>query len=340
LSAVVRAGCAALLTFFCAGCTSFLGWQAEPAMAQRGPIPTRTQEPIKLTYLAFRPRAAQTQAQGKLALSVISQYSNSFENGFSDTQSVVIDAELWRNSVVTRYGLTPRSDIEMEIPVMYATSGFLDAIIEGYHEFFGFPDGGREKRERYDYEVEVFSDGHEAYTLEGNHLGLGDIPIIYTHQFLDEQDAWASLAVRLGIELPTGSESKGFGNGKVDVGGGVLAQHTGGRWTTTGAVDYVYAGNASAFAAADVNPAPQFDGQLGLEYRWNDVSSLLGGLVLDLPVTHDIDLKEIDKPILSLDLGVAWDVAERSQLFLGLTEDVIAESGPDITFNFVFKCGF
>ena len=58
------------------------------------------------------------------------------------------------------------------------------------------------------------------------------------------------------------------------------------------------------------------------------------------PVTRDIPLKEIDKPILSLDLGVAWDLTMRSQLFAGFTEDVIAESGPDITFNLIWKMQF
>jgi hypothetical protein len=340
LRAVVRAHHVALLALLCCSCTSFLGWQPDPEPVMRGPIATRTQEPIKLTYLAFRPRAAQTQEEGKLALSVISQYSNSFENGSSNTQKVVIDGELWRNSAVARYGLTRYSDIEIEIPIMYASGGFMDPLIEHYHALFGFPNGGRDKRPDNAYEVNVFSNGMEAYNLEGNHVGLGDIPVIFTQQLLEEDGKCPALSVRFGIEFPTGSESSGFGNGKIDVGGGVLAQHTSGRWTTTGAVDYVYAGNASAFAAAGLEPAPQFDGQLGLEYRWSDGASLLGGLVLDSPVTQDIHLKEIDKPILSLDLGVAWDVAQRSQIFFGFTEDLVAASGPDFTLNLIWKGGF
>jgi hypothetical protein len=331
---------AALVAATLASCTSFLGWQPEPEPVQRGPVATRTQQPIKLTYLAFRPRAANTEAEGKLAFSAISQYSNIFENGFSNTERVVIDGELWRNSAVMRYGLTKHSDLEVEIPVMYTSGGFLDNTIEDYHAFFGFPDGGRETRPEDAFQVTVQTHGNTAYELDGYRVGLGDIPIIYTHQILDEDGNTPALAVRVGVELPTGSESAGFGNGKLDVGGGVLAQRTLGRWTLTGAVDYVYPGSSSAFAAAGVDPAQQFDGQFGVEYRWNDGSSLLIGLVLDSPVTRDIHLKEIDNPILSLDVGWAWDVAKRSQIYLGFTEDAISQSGPDITFNFIWKSGF
>ena len=337
---VLRAACAVLAMTLVSSCTSFLGWRPDPANVQRGPVATRVQEPIKLTYLAFRPRSAETQADGKLALSAISQYSNIFENGSSDTEKVVLDGETWRNSLVARYGLSHGSDIEIEIPIMYASGGFLDPIIEDYHNFFGFPNGGRDQRPQDAYEMKVQTHGADAYQLEGYRVALGDIPIVYTQQLRAQDGNAPSLAARFGIELPTGSESAGFGNGKLDAGAGMLAQFASGRWTTTGAVDYVHAGGSSTFTAADVHPSPQADAQLGVEYRWNDGASILSGLVLDSPVTQDIHLKEIDKPILSFDLGVAWDVADRSQLYFGFTEDVISKSGPDIVFNFIWKYGF
>jgi hypothetical protein len=340
LTRLARVACFALLAALTPSCTSFLGWQPDPAPVQRGPVATRTQEPIKLTYLNFRPRAGVTQEDGKLALSAISQYTNIFLNGFSNTERVVMDGELWRNSLVARYGLSHHSDLEIEIPIMYATQGFLDPIITDWHNFFGFPNGGRETRPENAYEVKVQTNGFTAYELDGNRVGLGDIPIVYTQQILDQDGNVPAVAARFGVELPTGSEELGFGNGKLDAGAGLLTQYTGGRWTTTGAIDYVHAGGSTTFSDAHVHPSPQADAQLGLEYRWSDATSVLTGLVIDSPVTQDIHLKEIDKPILSFDLGVAWDVAERSQLFFGFTEDLISESGPDITFNLIWKTGF
>jgi hypothetical protein len=340
LICVARAAFVALLAAFATSCTSFLGWRPEPANVQRGPVATRVQQPIKLTYLAFRPRAAETEPDGKLALSAISQYSNIFENGFSDTEKVVLDGETWRNSLVARYGLSHWSDIEIEIPIMYASGGFLDPIIEDYHHALGLPNGGRDQRPQDAYEMSVQTHGATAYTLDEYRVGLGDIPIVFTQQLREQDGGAPSLAARFGVELPTGSESGGFGNGKLDAGAGMLAQFACGRWTTTGALDYVHAGGSSTFTAADVHPSPQADAQLGVEYRWSDGASILSGLVLDSPVTQDIHLKEIDKPILSLDLGVAWDVADRSQLYFGFTEDVISKSGPDIVFNFIWKYGF
>lgn len=70
-----------------------------PARRIRGPMPTRTQEPVKLTFLTFRPRPAQTQPPGTLELRAISAYSSLFENGDVGTERVVLDGELWRNSL-------------------------------------------------------------------------------------------------------------------------------------------------------------------------------------------------------------------------------------------------
>ena len=337
---IARAALLVTLGALCASCSSFLGWQDDPARTLRGPVPTRTQQPIKLTYLSFRPRLADTQPEGKMSLGVISQYSNLFQNGHSFTEKVVIDGEIWRNSLVFRGGIAPNSDIEFEIPIMYTSNGFLDPVIDWWHKVFGFSKEDRASRPENAYEIDVQKNGHSVYDLEGYHVGLGDIPLILTHRVCEDAPDWPAIAVRLGVEFPTGSESAGFGNGQVDAGGGLLLQHSFGRWTTTGAVDYVHPRASSAFVDSGIKPAEQVDGQLGIEYRWNDASSLLCGFVLETPVTRDIPLKEIDKPILSLDLGVAWDLTMRSQLFAGFTEDVIAESGPDITFNLIWKMQF
>jgi ABC-type dipeptide/oligopeptide/nickel transport system permease component len=55
------------------------------------------------------------------------------------------------------------------------------------------------------------------------------------------------------------------------------------------------------------------------------------GLRYTSPVTDDIQMKEIDSGILDLDLGAACDLPGGSRLLFGLTEDVIARSGPDFT---------
>jgi hypothetical protein len=304
----------------------------DPAPIVRGPVPSRTLEAVKLTYLSFRPRRAATQPEGTTLYSVQSEYANTYQNGNSGTDDVVFDSEIWHTAFSLRRGLGPRTDLEVAPSVTYATDGCLDQIIEEYHKWLGFPSEGRHSRPLNSYEMEADHNGQLAYRLEGNEFGLGDLPIILTQALLLESESSPAVSARVGVELPTGSESKGFGNGKFDYGGGILAEKTFGRWSTTAAVDYSFNGTSKTFESAGVSAHDNLDLQFGIEYRWNDRVSLLLGSILESPATRDIPLKEINGEILSIDVGVAWDLGPRSRLLLDFGEDAIAKAGPDLTF--------
>lgn len=321
----------------------FVGCIAPAPTAQhvvRGPLPTRTNGPIVATFLAFRPRGAETVRPGHAELAVASAYSSIFQNGHLVGADVVTDGELWRTSIALRTGLSASSDIEIEVPVVYATSGFLDRFVDNWHHLFQLPNGGRDKRPDFAYEMEVDVGGKEAYRLQDNDLGLGDVPIVYTQRIVDESESSPAVALRAGVELPAGSEPKGFGNGGIDAGGGVLVEKSWDRFTASGGAYYVSTSTARSFANAGVHADDLEQVHAGGEYRWNDALSLLAGLRYTSPVTDDIQMKEIDSGILDLDLGAACDLPGGSRLLFGLTEDVIARSGPDFTMFATWILGF
>ena len=326
----MRALLVPIVLLACSACAA-LGHTDDPKSRIRGPIPSRTQEPIKLTFLAFRPRPAEVQPEGTRELRITSAYSSIFENGDIGTEKVVLDGEIWRTAFAMTWGVGPKTDLEVEVPVVFATSGFLDRFVESWHAFFGFPDGGREERERFTYEMSVEKNGDEIYHLENDEVGLGDVPVVLAHQIVDETESVPAVALRLGVDVPVGSESKGFGNGGWDWGGGVIAQKSWGRWTATAGVDYVFTQRPSSFVGTGVDVNDDLDLQLGVEYRWNDCLSLLGGVVATSAVTDDLTIMEIDSEIVSADIGVAFDVGENSTVIVGFEDDVVAESGPDFT---------
>lgn len=327
-----RAGPALLAALALSGACAIVPKHSDaPARVVRGPIPSRTLEPVKLTYLAFRPRRATTLPEEATELSALSAYANIFEKSQSGGDEVLFDGEIWRTSVHLRRGIGAGADVEIELPVVYATSGFLDEIIEEFHDFFGMPNGGREDHPQFQYDMVAVNGGTEAYHLEGNQFGMGDVPIVLTVSVLEESETRPALAVRGGIELPTGSESDGFGNGKVDYGLGFLGERSFGRWTATGAVDWVDVQSSESFEEANVEADDSLDLQLGLEYRWNDDLSLIAGSVYTTAPTQDIDLEEISGDMLSLDVGVAWDLGASSRMLLVFSEDLITQSAPDFT---------
>lgn len=322
---------AALAWLLFSACSVTARHADDPRMTVRGPAPTRVQQPNKLTFLAFRPRQAVAHEEGAPALRITSAYSSIFENGHDVTEQVVLDGEIWRNSFAMTWGVAPRTDLEVELSLVFATSGFLDEFVEAWHDLFGLPDGGRDERPQYAYEMTEVKDGNEIYCLTGDQLGFGDVPVVITHQIVVESEDSPAVAVRAGIDIPLGSEDKGFGNGALDWGGGVLAQKSWGRWTTTAAVDYVFTAEPSAFEDAGIDAEDDLGLQWGLEYRWNDASSLLAGVVYSSPVTRDFDLKELDRETASVNVGMAFDLPGPSTLVVGFEDDVVAESGPDFT---------
>src|SRR4051812_13459628 len=139
---------------FASGC-SILAPTSDPRPIVRGPLPVTTNGAISSTFLSFRPRSTSTTAPGSVDLSVMSEYSSLFENGTGDNSTVVIDAELWRTGITARTGLSPRTDLEVELPIVYASGGFADDLIEGWHSLLGLPDGGRDTRPNNEFAVHV-----------------------------------------------------------------------------------------------------------------------------------------------------------------------------------------
>jgi len=331
--------CCLLSLALAPGCALLDSHAEDPRAARRGPVAMRPHQPNKLTFLALPLRTPNTVAQGRSEFTLHSAYSSMFENGIVPDESVVLDGEIWRTAGALRHGVGPDTDVEFELAVVYASSGFLDRFVESWHELLGLPGGGREERPRFEYEMELTQNGQQVYELEGHEVGLGDLPIVVTHRLLEAGAGTPALALRAGIELPTGSESKGFGNGELDAGAGVLVEQRFGRWILAGSVDYVLTGQPSSFAGAGVDARDDLALQFGSEYLWNDQLSLLAGLALHSPVTDDFDIPELDSEILSLDLALAFDLGRESALTIGFEEDLIAESGPDFTVFAAWRVG-
>lgn len=329
---------ALLLSFLPAGC-ALTPENSDGALSRvRGPVPSRVQQPIKLGTLAFRPRRAATEEAGHASLGIESAYSNLFQNGTNGVdQTVVIDGEIWTNTFITTIGISERTDVEFDLGLLYANSGFLDSLIEEWHALLGLPDGGRENRPRDAYEVQIEKNGQTIYTLEPYAVELLDTPLVFTQRLIDESASSPAVALRAGVDLPTGSQAAGTGNGGWDWGAGVLAEKSSGRWNFTAALDWVDAKRPSSFVGSGVQAYDGFDAQLGVEYRWNEHVSLLVGTNYIPPVTRDFTIKELDREMLGLDIGAAWDTGPHSVMHAGIEEDVLSASGPDITFFLGWK---
>ena len=84
------------------------------------------------------------------------------------------------------------------------------------------------------------------------------------------------------------------------------------------------------FVEAGIDVRSVFFASGGIEYRWNRHVSLLGQAVLQMPLTRSLSFEEIDREILDLGFGLAFDVSDNGVLTLTFHEDAVAASGPDV----------
>lgn len=311
---------------------------------RRGPLPLRTNGPLVQIFPVMRPRAAATTPAGTLDLQVLSAYSSIFEVGQGATGSVSFDGELWRNSLMLRTGLGPATDVDVEIPVMYASSGFLDVFVETWHELLGLPNSGRETRERFDYDMTVRAGDDVVYELEGDRVGLGDVPVVLTHRVVEADGGRPAVYVQGLVELPTGDESDGFGNGAFDYALGAGVEWNVDDWSFGAGAHWAFRSRPTAFAEAGWETEDGLAARGDVEWRMCATSSILFGLRHERAASQSLPIEELDGDVLDLDLGVAFDTGARSVLFVGFSEgfseDLISESSPDFTAILGFRTGF
>lgn len=295
----------------------------------RGPLPSRAHQPLALTVMALRPRRAAVLEEGRWRLDARATYASIEEAGSAGGTTAVFDGELARGALALRYGLGAGTDVEVELGLLVSQRGFLDAFVENWHAAFGLPGGGREQRPDDRHEMRLERDGEVLYELGEGRLGLGDVPIVLTRRILGEGPDELSLAGRVGVELPTGSESRGFGNGAFDVGAGLVAERSLGRWTLFWNTDLVLPGQPDRFRAAGIELEPRLSLGLGVECRWSDRTSLLLQATWISRLTGDLEPEEISREIFDLGVGLARDVGSRSRWALSFHEDLVAATGAD-----------
>ncbi len=308
------------------GCLGAL--PAGEAPAVRGPLAARVMHPILLTQLPLAPRRAAIQPGGTWGGGGALAYMSIFERRSRDGERVVFDGEQLRTRFMLRRGVGASTDVEGELAATFASSGFLDDFVNEFHDLFGFPGGGRENAENDQFDAIVRKDGELAYRLEEDRVGLGDVPIIVNTALRAEDPEGPAVALRLGVELPLGSEQRGFGNGGVDFGGGLIAERSWSRWSVFGGVNWIVPHEPSSFRDAGISLNNRVELQLGGELRWNAATSFLLQLNWIGPITSDLDLEELNREILDIGLGVAWDVAG-GRCSLSFHEDAVAATGAD-----------
>jgi hypothetical protein len=297
-----------------------------------GPLPVRNQHPAQLTVFHMAPASATLLPAGNVSGRLDLAYSNLFlEGSDSDGNSWIMDGENGRVGATLRLGLGSGFEAQAEVPFGHTSGGFLDSAVIDYHDAFGLPGQSRKMAPRNAYSISASKLGTVAWTVDEREFELMDIPLQLSWQMLPPGEDRLGVVLRGGVELPTGNDELGFGNGEFDESIGVV-------------LDYRFAGiGCYAHAQHTFAGTPDQAKRANLEFA--DVTSL--GLATELPLSdalhafaqiewenstlREIDLPELERNQLLLWLGGRLQVAEHWGLEFGVGEDLQGLVSPDFT---------
>lgn len=204
------------------------------------PVPLRILSPVHLLFYQLPPVSAAALPVGASSFEVQLSESNALhpERDPDLTFSSQVDFEMSRLGLAYRRGVAPGWELGVEVPLYYLHGGFLDEpITEGENLFNAVKPRRRDevaegRQDQFSYRLLV---GDEALvSADENDFGLGDVAVS-VKQFLRSQEGRRpALALRAGLELPTGDRDRGFGSGGVDAAVGVAASWELGRWAAHG----------------------------------------------------------------------------------------------------------
>jgi|GEM_PF-5475235 len=289
-----------------------------------GPFRVPEQHPVYGLFLTPRPERAQLLPTGSLEFAVRTTYSNVFEFARAEAVEATFDYERWTNTAELVWA--PRAGFEVGIRTALVTGwgGFLDGLVQWYHQRLDLPNGDREDVENGDFEVSLVTRGDSLVSL-GSGTHVAD-PVVWIALPILEGDR--ALAARVSMKVPVGSDD--WSSNRVDLAVQLDGRRVFTRWAAYGGV-----------AVGTVNPGARLEGytassavslHAGLERSLGETWGALVQLQGSSPFLRDLGHRELDRAPVNLGVGLTGRTRSGWLWQAAFTEDIRADS-PAVDFT-------
>ncbi|MFO7570318.1 MAG: DUF3187 family protein [Smithellaceae bacterium] len=281
--------------------------------------------------------------KGAVALRLTSELSNTYWTAASARENLVLDMESLKLTLSARYGVAPRLEAGIDVPWMISGGGFLDAIIETYHDTFGFPNGGRELAPQNRLLAYYRRDGITRINTSSSGTGIGDVRLTGGWLWLEKTETRNfQLALRGSLKLPTGNTDSLFGSGSTDLALWLSAEQglpiAYGQWRAFGEAGALIMTEGKILPDAQ-RPLAGF-GSLGLGFgpaKWIDLKIQANA---HTSLYSASDLKQINAASVQLTMGGTLIFSDRTALDIAVTEDVFVNTSPDVVLHLSLRHAF
>ena len=327
-----------LLLMAAAGCRSEGYRLVDPA-----PLAVRNQHPVQLTRMHAGPRPPRAVASGESEAELSVDWTSLWLRPGDGFDRIELDGEILRLTPTLRYGLGQGFDLSLGLPFQLTSGGVLDSFIETWHEIFALPQNRRDQfaRDRFVVRADTFGAFglQPAYQMNERPLRPADWPIALAWFPELDGEAW-SFGVQGGIELPTGDEDDGFGNGELDWMLGMIGSWRSERVALSAWGGWTWSADDPKRARSrglQYGDAPNLGGSL--EFALSDRLSALAQVEWERSLLQNLDDRHANRDQVLLWLGGRWRLGEQSALEFAVGEDLVRSVSPDVTFHVAWRIG-
>jgi hypothetical protein len=301
------------------------------------PFNSFNQNPFIQIYGIPHETGADIVAPGKLRAGLVQDYTSNYTVDYASSEQAHFDGETYRVAFTARYGIARNGEVGIDIPYVSHGGGFLDSFIIDWHRSFGLPQGGRDLTANKQINYSYYKDGEKKVRMDYATSGIGDISLTGGYRLYDARDAahHDMLALKGALKLPTGESSSLLGSGSTDV----LLQLCGsrnspGEWGNMG----IYGSLSGLFMSkSDVlrDQHKPFAGAGTIGAGWGPTPWISFKVQLsgNTSVYRGSSLDEISRNSSMIMFGGALKFPGEYLLDIGVSENVVAATAPDVSFH-------
>lgn len=324
--------CIATIVFLCLTVNALAGYE-------KGPLHVRNQFPPHLMFLTPQPDSPNVVPEDRFKFSLSADYSSVFVNETSANWSALIDMEMTVLDVSLEYGMMEYLTLSLDIPLVSMGGGFLDGFLEDYHDTFGFPNYGREKRPKNEFAYSLRKNRQEWFSAESGGLHLADGSISAKLSLVDEETGlfqkarFSSTSVSLAytLKIPVGDEDRGFSSGGPDHGFSVLSQFRFSSFALYLNPSVIFLSDPQT-SGPDISVNTIFGIFAGGEYALSDSWTLAAQLNYYTSPFENTGISQLDDDSLELGLGFTCELTPAMSLEFAFCED-LTHSVPDFNIH-------
>jgi hypothetical protein len=307
------------------------------------PFYTQNQSPLVLIFGLPSIGDASVVPQRQFDARLMVDLANNYVKDSNSRESILLDGESTRVALDFRYGLARGFECGVEIPYIFLNGGFLDSFIEGYHSAFGFPQNGRDHAPKGRLLYQYQRDGQERLKIDSSSSGLGDIRLTGGWQlYQGENKPERAAAIRMSLKLPTGNSDELHGSGSTDLS----------LWITARDDWKLSVGHFTLFGAAGIMGMTEGRVLQEQQRNWVGFGALGAGwsprrwIAFKVQTNahtsfySDSELREVNAASAQLIVGGTLAFCDRTTLDIGVVEDIIVNTAPDVVFHFALRRRF